>query len=337
MLLQDVGKRFWHLACHRSELAASGSFIRFSVLGDDIVIYQDRDLLVFDNLCPHRGSRFLTESHGVGRLVCRYHGWSVRNGKVCVARAPGEPERLLVPQPTLRRYQGQWCGDFLFVSMDPVMDLREQLAGTWELLENTSRRVDVRLDVNEYDYECDWPVAVENALEPYHVPLVHRDSLGDLELGPGRNDIFDWSSVWYSPIGNVRSRKLLERMKGLFSAAPEYEGYYSIFVFPWSMLSSTYSYSFSVQSFVPSAMAGRTGFMSRFYSARTKSAETSSGLEPFFRSSIDFNRKVFSEDHEVCRRVHPSAWVRRDDRFLMDSEIKVRHFRDLIAHVDDIT
>lgn len=337
MLSRGIGMRFWHLACHRSELSAQGSYVRFSVFGDDIVIFKDHDVIVFDNLCPHRGSRFLTESHGVGRLVCRYHGWSVRNGKVCVAKMPGEPELDAAVEPKLRRYHGQWCGDLFFVSVDPVMDLREQLAGAWDLLESTSRRMEARLDVNEYDYECDWPVAVENALEPYHVPLVHRESLGELALGPGKNDLLDWASVWYSPIGSARSRKLLERMKGLFSDKPEYEGYYSIFVFPWSMISSTFSYSFSMQSFVPSGIAGRTAFMSRFYSAKAKSADVASGLEPFFRSSIDFNRRVFAEDHEVCRRVHPSAWARRDDRLLMQSEVKVRHFRELISRADGMT
>jgi hypothetical protein len=87
---------------------------------------------------------------------------------------------------------------------------------------------------------------------------------------------------------------------------------------------------------MPSAAVDHTEFVSRFYSAHTTSAETDSALEPFFRSSIDFNRKVFAEDHEICKRVHPSAWGRRDDSVLMDSEAKVKHFRQLIERAGGV-
>ena len=329
--MRAIRDHYWHLACHRSELSAPGSFVRLNMLGDDVVVFQDKELLVFDNLCPHRGARFLTESHGVGRLVCRYHGWSVRNGKVCVAKPPGTVIREDAAEPQLRRYRSEWCGDFLFVAIDPRMGLREQLNGVWSDIESLSSRVAQRLDFNEYTYECQWPVAVENALEPYHVPLIHAESLAQLDLGAGRNDLFDWASVWYSPIQNERSRKLLERMRRMFREPPAFEGYCSIFLFPWSMISTTYSYSFSIQSFMPSAVDNRTEFVSRFYSAHAASAESAGALEPFFRSSIDFNHKVFLEDHEICKRVHPAAWGRRDDSVLMDSEAKVKHFRQLIG------
>ena len=329
--MRAIRDHYWHLACHRSELSAPGSFVRLNMLGEDVVVFQDKELLVFDNLCPHRGARFLTESHGVGRLVCRYHGWSVRNGKVCVAKPPGTVIRDDAAEPQLRRYRSEWCGDFLFVAIDPRMGLREQLNGVWSDIESLSLRIAQRLDFNEYTYECQWPVAVENALEPYHVPLIHAESLAQLDLGAGRNDLFDWASVWYSPIQNERSRKLLERMRRMFREPPAFEGYCSIFLFPWSMISTTYSYSFSIQSFMPSAADNRTEFVSRFYSAHAASAESAGALEPFFRSSIDFNHKVFAEDHEICKRVHPAAWGRRDDRVLMDSEAKVKHFRQLIG------
>ena len=210
------------------------------------------------------------------------------------------------------------------------MSLHEQLNGVWFDLESLSLRIAQRLDFNEYTYECQWPIAVENALEPYHVPLIHAESLAQLDLAAGRNDLFDWASVWYSSIQNERSRKLLERMRRMFREPPAFEGYCSIFLFPWSMISTTYSYSFSIQSFMPSVMDNRTEFVSRFYSAHSVSAVSAAALNPFFRSSIEFNRKVFAEDNEICKRVHPAAWSCRDSGFFMESEAKVRHFRQML-------
>lgn len=320
---------YWHLLGHRSELARPGSFVRLSWLNDDVVAYLDGEsIVVFDNVCPHRGARLLDGEHGVAPLVCRYHGWAYRGGRVRVPPGSGLSAEVC-EGVDLSRLQSAWCGEWLFASVNPCMALPEQLAGVHDELAALSATIDRRLDFNAYPYECAWQVAVENALEPYHIAAVHPQSLGELKLATGENSLHPWSSVWRASIEDERSDRRLKRIRRLFAAEPPFEGYASYYLFPFSMISTTYGYSYSVQNFLPSAVVGRTNFVSRLYVARASAAEFAATLTPFFESTAAFNRRVFEEDHAICQRVHPQAWSRRADALLTESEVKVRQFRAL--------
>jgi hypothetical protein len=49
-------------------------------------------------------------------------------------------------------------------------------------------------------------------------------------------------------------------------------------------------------------------------------------VEPFLASSAEVNRKVFEEDHAICRRVSPHYDSGRPDRIFAQSEDRARHF-----------
>jgi phenylpropionate dioxygenase-like ring-hydroxylating dioxygenase large terminal subunit len=320
---------FWHLVCHRSELAQPGDYVRLGWLGDDAIAWRDRDeIVVFDNVCPHRGTRFLDGASGNAPLVCPYHGWSYRNGRLRVPPNSDVP-RERADRVDLCRLRSAWCGEFLFASIAPRFTLEEQLEGVWDALAAISGLVDRRADFNAYAYECDWRVAVENALEPYHIATIHPSSLGELRLEPGTNDLHPWSSVWRAAIQDERTDRRLRQLERLFEPAERYRGYLSIYLFPFSMVSTTYGFSFSQQSFFPGVDPLRTNFYSRLLTARLKSPAAAEALASFFESTAQFNRRVFDEDHAICRRVHTDAWVRRDDSLLAGSELKVRQFREL--------
>ena len=320
---------YWHLLAHRAELASPGSFVRLSWLGDDVVAYLDGgSVVVFDNVCPHRGARMLEGDFGTSSLVCRYHGWSYRGGKVRVPPGSGLSSDVC-ERIDLARLHTAWCGDWLFASVNPRATLEEQLSGVYKVLAAMATTVCRRADFNAYPYECSWQVAVENALEPYHIAAVHPFSLGELKLAPGSNEFHPYASVWRAGIDDERSDRRLKRIRRLFAAPPVFEGYASIYLFPFSMVSTTYGYSYSVQNFLPAATPDRTNFVSRLYVAKASAAEFESTLDPFFESTASFNRRVFEEDHAICRRVHPRAWSQRIDARLTGSEAKVRQFREL--------
>lgn len=328
--LQKLRDEYWHLICHRREIGKPGDFVRLSWLGDDVVAYNDGgSVLVFDNVCPHRGARFLLEDSGNAPLVCRYHGWSYRNGAVRVARredfAACDLERV-----DIDRLQVSWCGDFLFASVRPRWELQRQLAGVSELLAGTSTTIAARFDFDAYPYECDWRIAVENALEPYHIGAIHQETLATMRLEAGRNEIYPSSSVWYSKLQDTRSDRLLKGMNRFFQLPGQFEGYMSVYLFPFSMLSSTYGFSHSLQNFFPAERAGVTRFSSRMLVSRRREGVPEETLRSFFESTAAFNRRVFAEDHEICKRVHPRIWDLDRPMPLSGSEEKVAHFRALL-------
>lgn len=326
----DAGlfREHWHLACHRNELPAPGDYLRMDTPLGELVVFNDAgELLAFDNLCPHRGARMFAGNEGNQRATCRYHGWSYHKGRVIVPLVE-DFAGCDTSSARLNTFKLDWCGDFLFVGIAPRMALYEQLGGAAELLENIGFNIAGRLDLNVHAFDCYWPIAVENALEPYHISMVHPETLRTLDLQAGVNDYLGINSVWHAPLGNERVARQLRSLKRHFAIDYGYEGYMSIYLFPFTMISSTFGYSYSLQHFFPAANGQEsTHFSSRLLGAHLANERAGQLLAPLFASSADINRKVFEEDHAVCQLVPKSSWSPAPLAYPAASEAKITHFR----------
>lgn len=328
---------YWHLICHRNELPGNGDFLRLDTPLGDLVVFNDNgDLVAFDNLCPHRGARMFQGREGSQAATCAYHGWSYNNGRVVIPMVEDFRE-CTAREARLNKYQVDWCGDFLFVAVTPRQPLYEQLDDVAEALENISFNIARRLDFNSYQFQSYWPVAVENALEPYHIPLVHTGTLATLELKDGVNEYHGVNSIWRAPLGNARIEKQLRSLAKQFAIDFSYEGYLSIYLFPFTMISSTFGYSYSLQSFFPHAKEGEiTNFSSRLLAVHPASERATAIVGPFLNSSAKVNRQVFEEDHEICKLVPKTSWSVEPLKFASRQEEKVSHFRESCrAFLDD--
>jgi hypothetical protein len=116
-------------------------------------------------------------------------------------------------------------------------------------------------------------------------------------------------------------------LRRLFDVEFQYPGYMSIFMFPFSMLSSTFGYSYSLQNFFPSAHSERTHFNSRLLTSRAASGVDAEVLESFFSSTAQVNRQVFEEDHAICRRLRSDTWSSEPLKYSASREAKLLHFR----------
>lgn len=324
----DLIRSYWHPVAHKSELANDRDFVRFDLKGFEVVIINDKGSFVaFDNLCPHRGARFFCEDFGNKFVKCLYHGWSYSHGKVNVA-GKNTFQNCDIESATLNEFKLDACGDFLFFSVEPRMALREQLGSeVFDLLERVSGDIEFRSDFNRYPFQCDWTIALENALEPYHIPLIHTATLATLQLGVGVNEFYGENSIWYSPIENEKVEKRLNSLNRFYAATDAYPGYMSIFIFPFSMISSTFGYSYSLQSFFPSTSTESTFFTSRLYPTRNSDPRYREMTSAFVQSSAEVNRRIFDEDHQICKRIPSRTWSTSAPRFRSTLEQKILHFR----------
>ena len=324
----ELFTHYWHLVGHRQELANPNVFVKFDTpLGDLVVFNDEGTLIAFDNKCPHRGARIYAQDFGQQPYACGYHGWSYRNGEVIIPN-PAQFAACTTGKPVLNTYHLDWCGDFLFVGITPLTSLAEQLGGLVQTLEDISFNIASRADFNRYAFECAWPIAIENALEPYHIPLIHTQTLATLGLAEGENIFDGCNSVWHAPVTNTRIAKQLVGLKRLFNIDYQREEYLSIFLFPFSMISSTFGYSYSLQNYFPGRDLSQTYFTSRLYSVPAASDNAKKMVEPFLTSSAKVNRQVFEEDHAVCKTVAPDAWTMDPLPFASTLESKIVHFRE---------
>jgi len=158
---------------------------------------------------------------------------------------------------------------------------------------------------------------------------VHPGTLANLKLENGVNTFFGSNSVWQAPLGDVRIKKKLARLGSFFNIDYAYQGYMSIFMFPFTMISSTFGYSYSLQNFFPhQTRHDRTNFMSRLLTCHVKDEHVQKIVQPFFDSSAKVNRIVFEEDHSICKIMPADSWSPAPLLYMSEQEVKIAHFRE---------
>jgi phenylpropionate dioxygenase-like ring-hydroxylating dioxygenase large terminal subunit len=311
---------FFHFGAHKSELSKPNSFIRIEASKKDIILINDnRVIRAFENTCPHRGCRLIDKTEGNEPVICPYHGWQFCEGKTIIPSRK-DFDASSINDISLNYYSIEFCGDFIFFSPSPSMTLREQLGIFWDDLESMSYSIHQKIDSNPQPFNANWKISVENAIESYHVAKIHSETLEPLSLDT--SDIrYDMNnSFLVAPIGNTKIAKKLESIGNLFNYDYKNNNYFSLYIFPFSMISSTYGYSYAFQTFFP-ATPSITQFLSRTYSTKTNYPD-------FFKGIVDINRQIFIEDANICELTQNGSATRLDNRKYVYSinEARIIHF-----------
>ncbi|HEY5412909.1 MAG TPA: SRPBCC family protein [Caulobacteraceae bacterium] len=326
-------REYWHLVAHRSELAEPGDFLRLDWAAGELVLHNDEgEIIAFDNVCPHRGGRYFTEDRGNARAICPYHGWSLRGGEVRVARRE-QFTACDLEKAMLNRFRTEWCGDFLFVGIAPVMSLVDQLDAFCAPLADISGDIAEPRDIYKIDFQANWRVGLENALEGYHVNSVHPQTLAPMALCQDVDSYAGLNSAYHAKVGQARTARGLEGLRRFFDLRAGFDGYCAYYLFPFAMVSSTFGYSYSMQTYFPSTDDHRSWFTTRLFASR--SAPGAEGVsETLLNAAAPFNRRVFDEDHEICRRVSHFYDLDGEARVYASSEARVRYLADTLRKIE---
>ena len=174
--------RGWNFVGRADELPNPGDYLALDMFGEAIMVVRDRagTLGAFANTCRHRGTKLLEGQGRCTAIVCPYHSWTYALSGELIAAA-GMEQTLNFDK---RRYGlvpirlETWDG-FVFVSFDPAAPtLREYLGDLPERLASHGMGEMVCVRRREYELACNWKLYLENAMEEYHTPTVHRLSIG---------------------------------------------------------------------------------------------------------------------------------------------------------------
>jgi phenylpropionate dioxygenase-like ring-hydroxylating dioxygenase large terminal subunit len=180
---QGLWSRAWTCAGRLSDLPQTGSWFTYELGPESFLVVRggDGQVRAFHNACQHRGRRLVDGD--VGRspsFVCGFHSWvyGLDGTNKRVTDRQFFDGRALCGDLGLKPVRCETWDGFVFLCMDPdAPPLRDFLGPLWDLLA-MYRIVDMHLvkDV-VVALDCNWKVACEAFLEPYHVHVTHPELL----------------------------------------------------------------------------------------------------------------------------------------------------------------
>lgn len=328
---EKLYKRFWHFGAHKSELANNKDYVIFKIYDFEVVLYNDSgNIICFYNVCPHRGARLMSDDYdcltkGNGNILCKYHHWGFSNNKLHI---PNKDEFSHCKDIDLFRLKTTYCGDFVFFSHNPQMDLQAQLGDFYNEIQTISHSINQCININDKTkFKSNWKIGIENSAEPYHLNAVHPNSLAPLNM-QSTHIFCDMNSKVSGSIANEKYYKKLKRNKDLFNLSNYYEeAYFSYYLFPFIILSSTFGYSYSVQTFFPNTP------QNTHFTCRSYGVHSDLNIDAWNEGVIKMNKQIFDEDSIPTKLVQDASLL--SDMQLVyakNEENRILHFHKNYNH-----
>lgn len=180
---EAVWKHSWLCAARASDLKDTGSWVKFDLGPESFLLVRGNDgqVRAFYNVCQHRGRRLVAEDFGRSpSFVCGFHSWvyALDGTNKRITDRQFFDGRSLCGELGLKAVRcEEWAGSW-FINLDPAAEpLLDYLAPMPDLLamyrlESLTLVKDVAVEI-----DCNWKVAHEAFLEPYHVHITHPELL----------------------------------------------------------------------------------------------------------------------------------------------------------------
>jgi phenylpropionate dioxygenase-like ring-hydroxylating dioxygenase large terminal subunit len=161
----------WHPVTSLAQLAAT-NLLAVHLLGEDLVIWQTgQQIMAWQDLCLHRGTRLSLGNVQDGTLICPYHGWRYDPAGQCIT-IPAHPEQSPPTKAKAKSYSVKVEYDLVWVCLgEPA-----QAIPTFPEWAKPNYR---KILCGPYPVQASGPRIVENFLDIAHFPFVHEGILGD--------------------------------------------------------------------------------------------------------------------------------------------------------------
>ena len=269
----------WVHVAYEHQLRRTGDYVAENLAGWPIFIRrnENRELVAFYNLCPHRAGPIVWDGEGhQANLVCRYHGWAFRdNGCLLNARDFGGE---LPGNMDLTRIQVQSWRGMVFVCLDMnVPPLHEWLGAFPEEV--------AHVDLESFRFHsrtvrsvaCNWKTYGDNFMEGYHLPTVHPAMSRDADA--------------------LNYKVLIkgDRRWNIHDMPPRDESTFSVFGWFWPTFAfDIFPGGFAVERWLPRGHSHSDLIFEYFFADDT---------EHDVEAIIKFSEQVADEDARVCEHV----------------------------------
>ncbi len=179
--VETIWMREWNFFGRADRIPNPGDYFTVDFVGVPIIVIRGKggEVRAFSNSCRHRGAAMLRGDGNCNAIRCPYHSWAYDyEGKLIVAPEMEQTKDFRMEDfPLIPLKLEQWAG-FIFINLDEnAGPLKDYLVDLPEVLSSYRFENMVCVRRKEYTLESNWKIYVENAMEAYHVPTVHRSTL----------------------------------------------------------------------------------------------------------------------------------------------------------------
>ena len=329
--IESVFSPSWICVAFTDDLKNNNDFVTTQIGNRSIVVQNFKGVIkAFRNLCSHRFSLIQTSSCGNRPLTCPYHGWSYDSNGIPIGIPLNTTQFNLSEKDreklALNSYDLEICGRFIFIRMKKTgPSLRSFLGRVYDDLEHFSEICCERIATSSTVVNVNWKIGLENAAEGYHIPMAHKESLGQtLDKDLSTDYILD-HSVFYRSLSKESlnwwqhiSKLLSMKPSALFPQSTNYV------IFPNSVILATFGASFVFQTYEP-LKGNQYCLKSTYWIAKNNCSQTSKYVVDTLTAYSD---RIISEDKAICESVQlgvQDASVR--PAILGGLENRVAHFQ----------
>jgi 5,5'-dehydrodivanillate O-demethylase oxygenase subunit len=167
----ELLRRYWHPIAIAQELDEEHPTKFVRALGEDLVLFRDKsgNVGLIQDHCAHRGASLVygrVEERGIS---CAYHGWLYDTNGNCL-ETPAEPaDSKFYLTVKMKAYPVQRMAGIYWAYMGPMP--APELPRF-----DVIARADGHRKITVFpNLDCNWFAAAENAVDPWHLQILHQD------------------------------------------------------------------------------------------------------------------------------------------------------------------
>ncbi|WP_299453710.1 aromatic ring-hydroxylating dioxygenase subunit alpha [uncultured Pigmentiphaga sp.] len=171
----------WLCVAHVDELPNPGDYLTKEIVGEPFVVTRNAEgqIVAFMNMCLHRG---VAVAYGTGNakdFSCPYHAWLYDlDGKLVTAPRLENDSAPLGNSRLHRLHSVVWRG-WIFVTFNPnPIPFEEHIGVLGDELWWFQTDQCALADKMVLEIDCNWKLLVENLVDIYHVPVIHKGTIG---------------------------------------------------------------------------------------------------------------------------------------------------------------
>ena len=209
---KKIFHRDWIFICSEKELPNTGDYLAFFLAEEPVMLIRgdDNTLRAFGNICRHRGTLLNEEGFGnTPRMVCPYHAWTYNLQGECIATPYAENEEVDNKCHSLSNFSIEIWNELVFINLaDNAPPISQKLSGIQKYLElfGVTKFTETIGEQECETWKANWKLAVENAMESYHLFKVHSQTLE--KITPTKEAFYlETSGDWTITGGHMREEK----------------------------------------------------------------------------------------------------------------------------------